>query len=120
MYVFFIDDSANSDIETDLNKPRVARKRSRGFVVKRNNKGETQLHSACISGNLTLVQRLLIQNHPVNIRDHCGWLPIHEACICGHIEIVQLLLDKGAHINDRGGTHCNGKSIKLIRYIYRH
>lgn len=44
----------------------------------------------------------------MHIRDNCGWLPLHEACNHGHLEIVRLLIDKGANINDRGGTLCNG------------
>ncbi|XP_055609641.1 tonsoku-like protein [Uranotaenia lowii] len=87
---------------------RSTRKRGTTFQVKRNNKGETQLHQACINGNAMLVQKLLEQGHPVNIRDHAGWLPLHEACIHGHKEIVEMLLDRGAHINDKGGTSCDG------------
>ncbi|XP_055628739.1 tonsoku-like protein [Toxorhynchites rutilus septentrionalis] len=87
---------------------RSIRKRGTSFQIRRNNKGETQLHQACISGNKLLVQKLLEQGHPVNIRDHAGWLPLHEACIHGHKEIVEMLLDRGAHINDKGGTSCDG------------
>lgn len=76
--------------------------------MKRNNKGETQLHTACIAGNITVVQHLIEQGHLINVRDNCGWLPIHESCINGHLEIVRLLINKGALINDRGGTLCNG------------
>uniref|UniRef100_A0A1Y1NAZ6 Tonsoku-like protein n=2 Tax=Photinus pyralis TaxID=7054 RepID=A0A1Y1NAZ6_PHOPY len=99
------DISDDSDTEN-----RTTRRRTKGYVVKRNNKGETQLHTACIHGNFELVKRLITQRHPVNIRDNCGWLPIHEACICGQLEIVRLLIDNGASINDRGGTLCEGTS----------
>ncbi|XP_058065904.1 tonsoku-like protein [Anopheles bellator] len=84
------------------------RKRGTAFAVRRNNKGETQLHSAAISGNRLLAERLIAQGHPVNVRDHAGWLPLHEACIHGHAEIVALLLDHGSHLNDKGGTSCDG------------
>ena len=50
----------------------------------------------------------LNQSHPVNPRDHCGWLPLHEACNYGHVEIVEHLLDCGAWINDRGDAQCEG------------
>lgn len=85
-------------------------KRTRGtaFKVKKNNKGESALHQACIQGNFTHAQQLLNQGHPVNVRDNAGWLPLHEACIHGHKEIVELLLDRGAYINDKGGTSCDG------------
>ncbi|XP_072545535.1 tonsoku-like protein [Salminus brasiliensis] len=75
---------------------------------KRNEKGETVLHRACIDGNLKQVQYLVEQGHPLNPRDYCGWTPLHEACNHGHLEIVSLLLDKGANINDPGGPHCDG------------
>ncbi|XP_062553692.1 tonsoku-like protein [Armigeres subalbatus] len=87
---------------------RSTRRRGLSFQIKRNNKGETQLHQACINGNKLLVQKLLEQGHPVNLRDHAGWLPLHEACNKGEKDIVEMLLDKGAHINDKGGTSCDG------------
>ncbi|MEQ2188558.1 hypothetical protein GOODEAATRI_016316, partial [Goodea atripinnis] len=51
---------------------------------KRNEKGETSLHRACIDGNLKQVLFLVEQGHPVNPRDYCGWTPLHEACNHGH------------------------------------
>ncbi|XP_022917423.2 tonsoku-like protein [Onthophagus taurus] len=98
----------DDDTKQKEKESRSIRKRTKAFTIKRNNKGETQLHTACIQGNLVLVERLLDQGHAVNVRDNCGWLPIHEACINGHFEIVERLIQKGAAINDRGGTLCNG------------
>uniref|UniRef100_A0A182PJS9 Tonsoku-like protein n=1 Tax=Anopheles epiroticus TaxID=199890 RepID=A0A182PJS9_9DIPT len=97
----------------DLNKSSTAetsrgRKRGKRFTVRRNKKGETQLHQAAISGKKALAEQLLQLGHPVNERDYAGWLPLHEACIHGHAEIVTLLLDRGAHLNDKGGTSCEG------------
>ncbi|KAK9882581.1 hypothetical protein WA026_022208 [Henosepilachna vigintioctopunctata] len=97
------DDSEDSECGSPSKK-----RRSKNFQVRRNLRGETQLHTACISGKINVVQHLLVQGHPLNIRDNGGWLPIHDACISGHFEIVKLLLDNGAAVNDRGGTHCNG------------
>ncbi|XP_063227977.1 tonsoku-like protein [Bacillus rossius redtenbacheri] len=99
------DESASEGEEFD--RPQPARKRPR-LKVRRNEKGETQLHTACISGRLVAVRTLLEQGHPVNVRDHCGWLPIHEACNHGHRDVVELLLDKGSAVNDRGGKGCGG------------
>lgn len=88
---------------------RSVRKRV-GFQVKKNAKGETQLHQACIAGNVTLVRKLLDQGHPTLVRDNAGWLPLHEACNHGYKEIVEELLRRGGanEINDKGGTACDG------------
>ncbi|XP_016999928.2 tonsoku-like protein [Drosophila takahashii] len=104
-------DSDASDLdESEKLRPQRTTRGSRSLVIKKNNKGETQLHQACISGNLELVRRLIDQGHTVNVRDHAGWLPLHEASNHGFREIVELLLDKGAAsaINDKGGTSCDG------------
>uniref|UniRef100_A0A8C6LFG3 Tonsoku-like protein n=1 Tax=Nothobranchius furzeri TaxID=105023 RepID=A0A8C6LFG3_NOTFU len=83
-------------------------KHRNGFWNKRNEKGETSLHRACIDGNLKQVQCLVEQGHPVNPRDYCGWTPLHEACNHGHYDVVALLLERGANINDPGGPLCEG------------
>ncbi|XP_034109087.1 tonsoku-like protein [Drosophila albomicans] len=104
-------DSDASDLdETDKPRPQRMTRGNRTLTIKRNNKGETQLHQACIAGNLELARRLIEQGHTINVRDHAGWLPLHEACNHGYRDIVQLLLDKGATvaINDKGGTSCDG------------
>ena len=89
----------------------VSGERSKRRQVKRfktNELGETPLHRACIEGNAKEVVRLLSKGHPVNQRDHCGWLPIHEACNFGYADIARLLIDAGADINDPGGIDCGG------------
>lgn len=104
-------DSDASDLdETDKPRPQRMTRGNRTLTIKRNNKGETQLHQACIAGNLELARRLIEQGHTVNVRDHAGWLPLHEASNHGFRDIVELLLDKGAAvaINDKGGTSCDG------------
>ncbi|MPC13791.1 Tonsoku-like protein [Portunus trituberculatus] len=101
----YFSDSSNE--AENLDKPRQSRQR-KSFAIKRNEKGETPLHKACIAGNLKMVKKLLQQNHPVNLRDNCGWLPIHEAANHGYYEIVQVLAEAGAWISDRGGQQCDG------------
>lgn len=44
----------------------------------------------------------------MNVRDTAGWTPLHEACNFGCIKVVKELLDKGARVNDRGGSECDG------------
>uniref|UniRef100_A0A672TI44 Uncharacterized protein n=1 Tax=Strigops habroptila TaxID=2489341 RepID=A0A672TI44_STRHB len=75
---------------------------------RRNERGETPLHRACIEGDLRRVRLLLQQGHPVNPRDYCGWTPLHEACNHGHLEIVRELLARGAARDDPGGPGCDG------------
>ncbi|XP_075050677.1 tonsoku-like protein [Mixophyes fleayi] len=101
---------SQSDDEGDLEgyEKSVPGKRKANQFNRRNEKGETVLHRACIEGNVKLVQCLLEKGHPLNPRDYCGWTPLHEACNHDHLDIVQLLLDRGANINDAGGSLCEG------------
>ncbi|XP_061551407.1 LOW QUALITY PROTEIN: tonsoku-like protein [Phycodurus eques] len=99
-----------SDSDEDLegyDKMVSGRRKARGWN-KRNIKGETAVHRACIDGDLRQVQYLIEQGHPVNTRDNIGWTPLHEACNFGRYDIVAVLLDRGAHINDQGGKMCEG------------
>lgn len=54
------DRTANATATTNANQPRTLRKRG-CFTIKKNEKGESQLHRACITGNLVLVRRLIDQ-----------------------------------------------------------
>ncbi|KAM4706217.1 LOW QUALITY PROTEIN: tonsoku-like protein [Rhinophrynus dorsalis] len=101
---------SQSDDEEDLEgyDKSVPNRRRANQWNRRNEKGETVLHRACIEGNIKLVQCLLEKGHPLNPRDYCGWTPLHEASNHGHLEIVQLLLDHGVNVNDPGGPLCEG------------
>ncbi|KAM4688804.1 tonsoku-like protein [Discoglossus pictus] len=101
---------SQSDNEDDLEgyEKSVPGRRRVNRWNRRNEKGETVLHRACIEGNAKQVQCLVEKGHPLNPRDYCGWTPLHEACNHGHLEIVQILLDHGANINDPGGPGCEG------------
>ncbi|XP_056283298.1 tonsoku-like protein [Pseudoliparis swirei] len=107
-----LDDSdvvlSDSDDDLEGYDKMVSGRRKTGRWNKRNEKGETTLHRACIDGNLKQVQYLVEQGHPVNPRDYCGWTPLHEACNHGHYDIVPVLLEHGANINDPGGPSCEG------------
>lgn len=99
---------ANSDIESkESGRLRERCKRTK-FGLKKNEKGETELHVAAIKGNYRKVKLLIDQGHPVNVRDTAGWTPLHEACNHGYVDIVNILLDFGADINDKGGPCCDG------------
>jgi NF-kappa-B inhibitor-like protein 2 len=95
------DDACNSSNRRKRNLPRLKK-------IKTNEVGETPLHRACIEGDLKKARKLLESGHPVNPRDHCGWLPIHEAANHDFADIVKLLIDSGASINDPGGDKCGG------------
>ncbi|XP_053790017.1 tonsoku-like protein, partial [Vidua chalybeata] len=84
------------------------RRRSNKQWNRRNERGETPLHRACIEGDPKRVRLYLDQGHPVNPRDYCGWTPLHEAANHGHLEIVRLLLERGAARDDPGGPGCEG------------
>ncbi|XP_068608368.1 tonsoku-like protein [Brachionichthys hirsutus] len=107
-----LDDSdvvlSDSDDDLDGYDRMVSGRRKAGRWNKRNEKGETSLHRACIDGNLKQIQYLVEQGHPVNPRDYCGWTPLHEASNHGHYDVVALLLERGANINDPGGPLCEG------------
>ena len=89
-------------IKTDGNKEKdnlvdraalMNKKKHNMQLTKRNHKGETVLHTACIKNNVELLEELLSQpNVEVNIQDAIGWTPLHEACNHGSLRCVELLL----------------------------
>ncbi|XP_038076299.1 tonsoku-like protein [Patiria miniata] len=103
-----LSESDESEVEEEYDRSSAAQRARKTKFAKRNEKGETLLHRACIDGNVRQVKKLLQQGHPVNPRDYCGWIPLHEACNFGHVDIVEALIDHGADINDRGGDGCSG------------
>ncbi|CAG9759955.1 unnamed protein product [Ceutorhynchus assimilis] len=104
------DNSEESDNEVpalgDIQSSK--RRKQNAVAFKKNEKGESPLHVACIKNSKKMVIHWLGLKHPVNVRDNAGWSPLHEAALHACPEIVQLLLDAGASINDRGGPECFG------------
>ncbi|CAH1788293.1 unnamed protein product [Owenia fusiformis] len=74
-------------------------------INKKNAKGETALHVACIKGQIDKVKKLLDEGANPNTKDHAGWTPLHEASNHGHVKVVELLLDYGAGVNTTGGDN---------------
>ncbi|XP_078608465.1 tonsoku-like protein [Branchiostoma floridae x Branchiostoma japonicum] len=103
-----VDLSASDDSENEEYDRGTTGRARKGWMNRKNEKGESMLHRACIDGNLKLVKSLVEQGHPVNPRDYSGWLPLHEACNHGYLDIVEYLVDHSAAMNDRGGEHCEG------------
>ncbi|KAF0311146.1 BRCA1-associated RING domain protein 1 [Amphibalanus amphitrite] len=65
-------------------------------LTKRNAKGETRLHAACVRGDLERVSDLLAAGASPNTQDNAGWTPLHEACEAGRLELAAALLEAGA------------------------
>jgi len=62
-------------------------------VNRRNFKGETALHRACINNQHDkVVQLLAIPGVDPNAGDNAGWTPLSEACNLGHVDCVKELL----------------------------
>lgn len=105
-----LEDLSDLEIEESVKRTTSTRRRARRgmSVIKRNPKGETQLHVACINGDVGAVERLLASGHTTNVRDNCGWTPLHEAANYGYLDIAELLLKHDANVNDPGGPFCKG------------
>eukprot|EP00050_Salpingoeca_kvevrii_P019541 m.87342 g.87342 ORF g.87342 m.87342 type:complete len:391 (+) comp8460_c0_seq4:1250-2422(+) len=77
--------------------------RSSASRGKRNARGETPLHTACIDGDVAKVTALLEDAAAlVNEKDNAGWTALHEACNNGHVKVVKLLLQANADVNIPG------------------
>nr|XP_047142772.1 SMC5-SMC6 complex localization factor protein 1-like isoform X2 [Hydra vulgaris] len=61
-------------------------------INKKNKKGETALHIACIRNHPDRVKELISNGANPNIRDNAGWYPLHEASIHGHVQCLNALL----------------------------
>ena len=76
------------------------------LLKKRNHKGETPLHTACIKNDVVMLEKLL--SHPdadINVQDANGWTPLHEACNHGSLKCVELLLRHVPVASDGGGIN---------------
>ncbi|XP_076815382.1 uncharacterized protein LOC143461533 isoform X2 [Clavelina lepadiformis] len=68
-------------------------KTSVAAVNRRNAKGETVLHRACMQNRPEKVAELLsVPGIDPNARDNAGWTPLGEACNHGHLDCVAELL----------------------------
>ncbi|PSN40842.1 hypothetical protein C0J52_19556 [Blattella germanica] len=69
------------DIEKHLVTKEVRKSGTRNSMTKninkRNSKGETQLHVACIKGKIDQVKNFLENGANPNTKDHAGWTPLN-------------------------------------------
>lgn len=123
----------NNAVDQDEEMPRNfysrPKRNPRSQANRLNQFGETALHTACISGDLAQVKRLINQSNwtdMINARDFCGWTPLHEASNHGHLEIIELLLENGADIeaNDERSENitplhdaCSCGHLKIIEFL---
>ena len=81
-------------------------------------KGYTQLHEACIKGDVTEVMRLVnVDDHMINAQDNAGSTPLHWACRLGHSDIVKTLMLAGA---DETITDIVWLTPAQVAEVYRH
>ncbi|KAK5654203.1 hypothetical protein OQA88_7377 [Cercophora sp. LCS_1] len=58
-----------------------------------------ELLSASADGDVSTVNRLIVEAADVNCDDRLGYTPLHEALSFGRVEIATLLLQHGANVN---------------------
>ncbi|NXQ97860.1 SLF1 protein, partial [Sagittarius serpentarius] len=62
---------------------------------RRNHKGQTALHKACVSNKVErLIQLLSSPGTDINAKDYAGWTPLHEACNHGSTVCVREILQR--------------------------
>ena len=80
--------------------------------------GCTQLHLACVKGDVTEVMRLVnVDDHMINAQDNAGNTPLHWACRLGHSDIVKTLMLAGA---DETITDVVWQTPAQVAEVYKH
>ncbi|XP_012348288.1 LOW QUALITY PROTEIN: BRCA1-associated RING domain protein 1-like [Apis florea] len=74
-------------------------------INKRNAKGETYLHIACVKNQERHVKNLLAAGAEPNTKDFTGWTPLQEVVSFGYTNICQLLLEYKALPNTPGKSN---------------
>ncbi|KYM76519.1 BRCA1-associated RING domain protein 1 [Atta colombica] len=85
--------SKDNTISAILPTPKKQGHISMRNINKRNPKGETPLHTACLQNNAERVKYLLLLGANPNTKDNAGWTPLQEMVNFGYTEICKLLLN---------------------------
>ncbi|XP_071437638.1 ankyrin repeat domain-containing protein 31 [Pithys albifrons albifrons] len=95
--------------------------------IRRNKRGETQLHIAARRGDLSLVKTLLSSEICVNQQDYQGWTAIHKASSGGFTDVILELLEAGADVNSKSlqgvlpiHKAVSGNYLEAVRILLQH
>nr|XP_028593175.1 ankyrin repeat domain-containing protein 12 isoform X1 [Podarcis muralis]XP_028593176.1 ankyrin repeat domain-containing protein 12 isoform X1 [Podarcis muralis]XP_028593177.1 ankyrin repeat domain-containing protein 12 isoform X1 [Podarcis muralis]XP_028593178.1 ankyrin repeat domain-containing protein 12 isoform X1 [Podarcis muralis] len=123
------DPSLNHPLQTTPTQKKTpsSSSRQKDKVNKRNERGETPLHTAAIRGDIKQVKELISQGANVNVKDFAGWTPLHEACNAGYYDVAKVLIAAGADVNTQGldddtPLHDSASSghRKIVKLLLRH
>ena len=107
-------ESSDDDVDDEDVSEGVKRGKRTKYALKRNEKGETELHRLCQKeGNEDQIKAIIEQGHPVNEKDKFNFTPLHEASNHGFDSYVAILLEHGANPNARAGVDDNNRDNKL-------
>lgn len=122
------DPNLNHPLQTPPAQKRTSSSsRRQDKVNKRNERGETPLHTAAIRGDIKQVKELISLGANVNVKDFAGWTPLHEACNAGYYDVAKVLIAAGADVNTQGldddtPLHDSASSghRKIVKLLLRH
>ncbi|CAB4009329.1 SMC5-SMC6 complex localization factor 1-like [Paramuricea clavata] len=83
--------------------------------TRKNGKGETPLHLACIRNDAMKVDEILKQKDlDVNMTDHAGWTALHEACNRGYVQCVKKILQYHEKTNKVNLLACPDDGVTVL------
>ncbi|XP_074425894.1 SMC5-SMC6 complex localization factor protein 1 isoform X1 [Larus michahellis] len=86
---------AKAEVESSYTKENCYVLAEEMHFCRRNIKGETALHRACIRNKVErLIQLLSSPGTDINAKDYAGWTPLHEACNHGSTVCVREILQR--------------------------
>ncbi|NXN49426.1 SLF1 protein, partial [Rynchops niger] len=86
---------AKAEVESSYTKENYYVLAEKVHFCRRNIKGETALHRACIRNKVDrLIQLLSSPGADINAKDYAGWTPLHEACNHGSTVCVREILQR--------------------------